>query len=684
MLHDVTFAMGVAIKERIIALAELLTKSESSPGLIAAGLILTAFVLGTWYFCRTYRQLGAIRYFDRLIRAHDSIETFASRYDDFKHSLKEDYKRPGPREALWEAWDEFSETVVPDDIDGPLRLRNSIRPASFLNIEDLGFGSAIFRIVPNTLVSTGLFLTFLGLVAALHEFSENMSEGSMDGAMQGFMQIASAKFTMSLVGLFCSILFAYLLRARQNKLDYALHRLCTGIERRLVFVSLEDISFRQLRAVEEQKAHLQEIGMNLIAQLKEPLDALPGAITSAISTEMKPIFEKVGTLGTSNMEGLVGDLSQQLSHSVGNALTRASESLGDATERIGLMIDRMGSTNTQAGDSLRDALDQMSRAMSEMRSEVAASGRTASEAMNEGAERLLSVMNDTLRGIRDNTGQGAEAMRTAAGEMLRAAEGFRDTLESASQESATAAQQRMARSADQAGQAISDAGKTLLESFNQTSSDIARLGTEMGGVIGKELLLRLEEVGNHLSDMADAVQRGASGAQSAAQGMNTSADAIHGASEGFRNASQSLASAAEPIRASHARIETTLRRVGDLVETVSETLMQNSAAVAENASHVLESAQVALGNEREGIRRSLEATRAAMAQLSNEAEKLDHIDEMLGRALTQYNAQLEAALGTAQDHVSQMRDAMAPGLDTLRSVVEQAETFLPSQARGRA
>lgn len=134
------------------------------------------------------------------------------------------------------------------------------RPASFLNIEDLGFGPANFRIVPNTLVSTGLFLTFLGLVAALHEFSEHMSEGSMDGAMQGFMQIASAKFTMSLVGLFCSILFTYFLRARQNKLDHALHRLCTGIERRLVFVSLEDIGFRQLRAAEEQKAHLQEIG----------------------------------------------------------------------------------------------------------------------------------------------------------------------------------------------------------------------------------------------------------------------------------------------------------------------------------------------------------------------------------------------------------------------------------------
>ena len=506
----------------------------------------------------------------------------------------------------------------------------------------------------------------------------------MDRAMQDFMQIASAKFVMSLAGLFCSILFTFLLRSRQNRIEAALNRLCTGIERRLVFVSLEDIGFRQLRAATEQREHLREIGTGMIAQLREPLDALPEAITTAISNKMDPIFDRVSTMGTNNMEGLVGDLSQQLSHSVGNALTRASESLGEATDQIGLMVDRMNTSNSQAGDGLRDALVQMTQAMTEMRAEVDASGRKASQAMNDGTDRLLSVMNDTLSSIRDNTGQGAEAMRAAADEMKAAAEGFRATLESASQESAEAARQRMAASSDEAGQAITGAGRLLLDSFNKTSQDIAELGTEMGDVIGDKLLSRLEDIGTRLSEMAEAVQRGASGAQSAAQGMNTGASAIQGASEGFRIASQSLTSAAEPIRASQERIENTVRQMGNLVESVSETLMQNSASVAENAAHVLESAKTALGSEREGIRRNLEATRAVIEQLSDEAEKLDQIDVMLGRALKEYNAQLDSALGSAQDHVGQMRDALAPGLDTLKSVVEQAEAFIPRQPRGRA
>ncbi|MXU65913.1 hypothetical protein [Oceanomicrobium pacificus] len=686
MLNEFGEQSGLYLKDGIIFLAEALTLSDSRPGQIAGILALTTIFLGVWYLLRTGRQLNAIQLLDQKIRAYADIPSFAKGHSELIYELRSSFPKKGPRHTVWEAFDEFNETVVRDDIDDEPTIRNSIRPASFLNVEDLGFGPGFFRILPNTLVSAGLLLTFLGLVAALHQFSQSIdvSADGMDGAMRDFMQIASAKFVMSLVGLFCSILFTFLLRTRQNKLDAALHRLCIGIERRLVFVSLEDLGFRQLRAATEQREHLREIGMGMVAELQKPLEALPDRITGAIADKMDPIFDRVTSMGTSNMEGLVGNLSDQLSHSVGNALTRASESLGEATDRIGQMVDRMNATNEQAGDGLRSALDQMAQAITKMREEVATSGRTASEAMNEGADKLLSVMNETLAGIRDNTGEGAQSMRAAAEEMRTAAEGFRDALANASEESGNAARERMEQSSAEAGQAIEDVGKSLLVSFNQTSAEIAKLGTEMGSTIGEELLGRLETISHRLEAMAEAVQRGASGAQSAAQGMNSSADAINGASDGFRNASQDLTAAAEPLRASHERIETTLRRVGDLVESVSETLMLNSASVSQNAAHVLETAQTALGNEREGIRRSLEATEATMAQLSSEAEKLDQIDEMLGRALTEYNAKLEAALGSAQDHVKEMSDTLDPGLQTLRSVVEQAEAFLPSQARGRA
>lgn len=69
---------------------------------------------------------------------------------------------------------------------------------------------------------------------------------------------------MSLTGLFCSIVFTFLPRNRQNRIEHALNRLRTGIERRLVFVSLEDIGVRQLKAATEQREHMRQIGTSMM------------------------------------------------------------------------------------------------------------------------------------------------------------------------------------------------------------------------------------------------------------------------------------------------------------------------------------------------------------------------------------------------------------------------------------
>ncbi|MBY8976953.1 hypothetical protein KHP62_14135 [Rhodobacteraceae bacterium NNCM2] len=570
---------------------------------------------------------------EELVNEYAGIPEFSERLTEFRQNVVEKKDQNEAWKKLWKSWDEFRETIVVDDIDGDVTLRNSIRPGSFMNIEDLGFGAGVYRIFPNFFVSAGLFLTFLGLVAALHEFSQSMTaagNGGMDSAMTNFMQIASAKFIMSLVALLCSIIFTIVLRVRSVSLERKLHDLCLTIERRLDFVSLEDLGFRQLKAATEQREYLREIGMGMVAELKAPLETLPEKITSSIADRMDPIFERVSSIGESSMEGLVGDLSSQLSQSVGNALNRASESLGEATDRIGAIVDKMDRSNEQAGEGLNTALQQMAAALAGMRADIAASGQTASATMNEGAEKLLGVMNETLASIRDNTSQGAQALSSAADNLKNAAEGFREQISAATADGISAVEQRMASSSEQAGAAIEGAGKTLLASFESTSQGIARLGDEMGETIGEELLTRIEAVCLQFDEVAAAVKMSAAGAQSAAVGLNDGAQAIAGASTSFNNASQDMVRATTPLRASHERIEASVGTLGRTVETVAETLLQDSSMIAKNAESVLAAAQTALETEREGIRTSLEATKAVFAQLSNEADKLDRIDEMLG------------------------------------------------------
>lgn len=655
---------------------------ESAPGWVGGGLVLALVLLSVTYFFRTRAQVVAANSFTSRLDDIADTEAFARQFEEFRASLDEYRSESTARAKICSAWDEFQETLVRDDLHGGLVLRNAIRPATFLNLEDLHFGPGFYRIMPGVFVSFGLLCTFLGLVAALHQLGDNLGSGAApDVVVTGLMTIASAKFTMSLVGLACSILFGALLRWRQDRLGGALHKLCSSLEHRLVFVSLEDLGFRQLRAAEDQREYLRKIGMEMVAELSRPLGELPREITASITGAMEPIMNRVNQIGTSGMEGIVDDLSNQISHSVGGALSRASDALNDSAERLGSVIDRMNGSQAQMGDGMEAALAQMSSAIAELRCQVEATGQTASSTMNQGAERLLSVMNETLEGIRVNTGAGARAISEAAEEMRKAATQFHEEIEAATGDSAKAVRARMEEASQAADSAIAEAGRSVIDAFGRASTELAQLGDNMSSKLGSEILTKLEALAEQLDQTVRMTAEGTSGLRLAVTNLQAGTESMTAASAGLSTASRDMTTAVGPVRSSHERIEEKVSALARTVEATAETLTRASHSVAGDAARVLQTAGVALGTEREGIRQSLEAVRAALAQLSTEAGKLDQIDETLGRALVAYNTQLDAALDTAQHHIIQLRDTLAPGIDTLHSVVERAEQFIPASRR---
>jgi ABC-type transporter Mla subunit MlaD len=673
--------IGEWILSAILWSAQLLVQ-QSASGWVAGGFFCSLGAFCVWTLLQYTRRIGAVRGLSGHIERCADGQAFTRQFDELNAELQTWSAGAEVRRAVFAAWEEYAETTVLDTRDGQTIRRNAVRPTNFLNVEDLGFGPGFFRMMPGMFVSLGLLCTFLGLVAALSKLGHDLGQGAKpEEVVTGLMIIASAKFVMSLAGLACSIIFGLWLRVCQARLDKALHGLCLAIERRLSFVSLEDLGFRQLEAAVEQREAFRKIGMELVADLKRPLDALPHELSQSIVTAMAPVFEQAGRLGTSSMEGIVGDLSSQISSSVGLALTRASDSLQDASERIGALVDRMNASTAQMGDGMQTALAQMASAIADLRTQVAATGEVASSTMTEGAERLLSVMNETLKGIRDNTAEGAGAMSRAAEEMRGAADGFREALSSATDKGASAVEQRMREASNAADSAISGAGQAMLAAFGKTTAEIAQVGAEMSATIGSQLIERLNALARQFEALVGEVTDGVGNMRSASTSLRSGADAIAGAAVSFGGASRELVAATDPVRAAHERIETAIRQLVLATSETSATMSASAQSVARNAAQVLETAQTALGNEREGIRQTMEATRATLAQLTREAEKLDNIDAMLGRALAGYSAQLEAALGSAQEHIVRMKETLAPGIDTLRGVVERAESFMPRSGR---
>lgn len=314
--------VGLAVKNLVLDIAALL-RDDSAPGIVTIVLLFSLLACVVLFFINVARRRAALNWLRTefgqalsespseksiltLNNAVDASETIAS------------------RKPVVAAWKEYQETLVPHEEEGKVVLRNSVRPSTFFNLEDLHFSPGFWRAVPGLFVTIGLFLTFLGLISALNSMATpvglNATDINID--INGLLTIASAKFIMSLTGLLCSILFTIVLRVGTGSIDEAIHRLCSEMERRLTFISLEELAVEQLAASREQKDHFRAIGLELVAELGRPLrEELPAQISKSISDAMSPLLDKVGQIGADGMGTMVRDLSSRFSDDVGRALS---------------------------------------------------------------------------------------------------------------------------------------------------------------------------------------------------------------------------------------------------------------------------------------------------------------------------------------------------------------------------
>ena len=98
--------------------------------------------------------------------------------------------------------------------------------------------------MPGLFVSTGLVLTFLGLIAALRESGHTILLAGDDPkllqqSLSDLLKIASAKFIMSLTGLMASILLGFYLNYLDDRANKALAELNGLVESRVNLASPE-------------------------------------------------------------------------------------------------------------------------------------------------------------------------------------------------------------------------------------------------------------------------------------------------------------------------------------------------------------------------------------------------------------------------------------------------------------
>lgn len=675
---QIIISTGDFFRTFILYIAGLLTH-ESAPGFIAFLLLLSLLIASGAFWRRVNKQRGAILWLKREISASADELEFSRNIDALGAKVAENAKSPQQRQ-LAHAWTEYRETFVPHEEDGNIILRNAVRPSTFLNVEDLGFGAGAWRIAPGLFVTIGLFLTFLGLISALNAMSQGEEINST--TMRTLLSIASAKFIMSLTGLFCSIIFTVVFRRVYGGLLKAAHDLCEAIEKKLTYISLEALASEQLQAIREQREHFRIIGMELVSELGRPLrEELPKAISASISDAMAPMMDRVGKLGAEGVGDLVSGLSNKLTDTVGLALSDASQRLSEAGMKIGQLADRMDQSSGRMGSEMETATMRVAQAVEELRNSMAATTQSAGGAFTQGAERLLDVMNQTLEGIRSNTGEGAQAMSAAAGEMRAAAESFRFEIEAAAKSGTEAANARIQAATSDASGSISIAGQNVVDAFGRTSAEIARISEQAAMKAGQELMAPLEGIAGQLKEMITGLNQGNADLRRMADGVRAGADASTEAAGAFRSASGDLISAATPIRSIAERIDTSVRQLTDSTQNVASVVSRTAETTAQSAAAALDAAEKILGQERLAIETTMSGLKTLVDQMRGQGDRLDDMDSKLGNAFEIYTEQVARAIDGMFGHVREMQDRLNPALDTMREIVEQAEQFAPQSRR---
>ena len=576
------------------------------------------------------------------------------------HAKFQKYKKGKEFERIAFTWDEFRETLVLDDIEEPPVFRNSVRPSVFFNTEDLNFGAGFYRFLPGLFVTVGLLFTFLGLISALDATvgllpnSEGDTVNNSNDALKTLLDLATAKFIMSLTGLFASIIFTVVLRTRMGKLEKAMHRLCVVLEGKLSFVSLESVAIEQLRTSRGYEDSFQRIGTSLVEELGRPLrEELPTAVASSIKKELEPILEHFSQIGLDGISEMATNLSSQLTHNL-------EKSLASASDRI-----------KSAGDQFVGISDKMDQSSERLKQET-----------EDSVERLLAVMNQSLEGIRTNTAEGSEALKAAANDMQNSASAFRTEIDKAAEAGAGAVRDRMKEVAEGIAAAVNEASKNMVHAVNAGGEEMLSTVNSFKDKLRDELIAPLDAMIQHIERMNISLQDGSTQISTAVTGIQKVGEASTDVAEKTSELSRTLQAATQPLQETLNQVETAVTNLSESTTSASQVVVHSATEIARTSAKAFEHAVEILSGEQMAIDVTLGNLKLVMDKMNEQEERISDIDQKLGVAFKEFKDQVGHAVDALHGHVGRINQEIAPAIDKLREVVDQAEKFIPENKQG--
>lgn len=619
--------------------------SEAGVGFVVIAIAI-AFSIVVFMFNReTSQKKRALNRLSAEVDKTKGQREFSDSFDDIGTVLEQGSSNDYDRQ-VYRAWEEFSETLVmPDAEDEDPAVRNTVRPNFFFNSHDLGFDHGIWRYVPGIFVSVGLLLTFLGIIAAIHELTDvgEGKEAFTDDAMRDFLGAAKAKFIMSLSGLFASIVFTVLYRLKSASLEGRVNHLCDAIEYRVLFHTPEQIAAEQLREVKEQTNQLKLFGNNLGAQIGE-------AVSATLTKDLAPVLDKVGNSAGAEVGGMVTQLGDALNAKLNDSLDEMSRTLSTINRTLVDVTEKLTTSGSSIGVEMSKGIENLNTVIETARRQFEADQEAAHKAREQDFTSSQSAISALLESIESNTRDNSAKMNEAALNIAKASEGLTGAISDAGVEVSTRAASTVNEIGAEANRQVAAAGAEITGKLADVSGDFLRSLTDFQSGLDTSLVEPIKTMASRLETSNRELERYAAA-------IGTASTSQEKSNESLINSTKSLEGAARPIADSVERIE----RINGAVRSSLE-----------GSLNMMEASRAAVDQSMTAMQNSIKEFKAIISIAED-------LDDRLGAAFEQITAGLLNSQEQIQRYSTEVAERFGDGIQSIQTVLDGISEFQPAR-----
>jgi ABC-type transporter Mla subunit MlaD len=305
--------------------------------------------------------------------------------------------------ATSQAWQEFRKTLIFRRDPQRTIIFASSRPANFFNPRQLGIEYDFTRSLPNFFVGLGLLGTFVGLIAAL-TFSTKSLTAAVDqeqikAALSQLLTTAAAQFYISAAGLVASLLLSISIKFVLKHLHRLVHKLNSALEERLLFITEQHITEKQLSVQQDSLTELKLFNTNIAMKIGDAVRSAVQASNESLTTKLSEIADSFAKLVSVSGEGATRAVTDAMTGAFDVTLKHASEALEGIATELKDLPSRLSTASDAIQNAGRAAVDQQGHLLQKMQEVISTTLRDAgiqvSEQLEQGTRSVLANLKDS-------------------------------------------------------------------------------------------------------------------------------------------------------------------------------------------------------------------------------------------------------------------------------------------------